>query len=110
MIPEQKEQFRKQILDDIAALKDVVAGLRDKTKPVAPDNAIGRLTRMDAINSKSMYEASLNKALEKIQLLNQTLQRIDQPGFGICSGCQQAIPVERILLVPESIKCVRCAA
>ena len=35
------------------------------TKPIAPENAIGRISRMDAINNKSVNEAALIKAEQK---------------------------------------------
>ena len=34
----------------------------EMTQPIAPDNAIGRVSRMDAINNKSVIEAALRKA------------------------------------------------
>lgn len=36
--------------------------LEDSCKPIAPDVAIGRISRMDAINNKSVMEASLRNA------------------------------------------------
>jgi len=38
-------------------------------KPIAPENSIGRISRMDAINNKSVVESALRVAKEKIQQL-----------------------------------------
>ena len=35
--------------------------------PIAPENAIGRVSRMDAINNKSVNEAALKKAEIKLK-------------------------------------------
>jgi DnaK suppressor protein len=39
----------------------------DMAKPVSPDVTIGRLSRMDAINNKSVAESALHKAKEKLK-------------------------------------------
>ncbi len=45
----------------------------EMTKPVAPDNAIGRVSRMDAINNKSVMEAALRKAKQRLSGLQRHL-------------------------------------
>ena len=79
------------------------------TKPIAPENAIGRLSRMDAINNKSVLEAGLHQAKEKLDRLKYVFSRVDAEDFGICKKCNNPIPVGRILLMPQSIYCVKCA-
>ncbi len=77
--------------------------------PIAPDNAIGRVSRMDAINNKGVTDAALRKAKEQLQGLQHNLDKIGTTDFGICRKCKKAIPIERILLAPESSFCVNCA-
>ena len=79
------------------------------TKPVAPDCAIGRISRMDAINNKSVTEASLRQAETKLKNLNRVFSMIDSEDFGLCLRCKQVIPIGRILIRPESLYCVNCA-
>jgi len=79
------------------------------TKPIAPENAIGRISRMDAINNKSVNEAALIKAEQKLKNLNIALSNINDSDFGICARCSQNIPLGRILLMPQSRFCVNCA-
>jgi len=64
---------------------------------------------MDAINNKSINEASLRQAEIKLNNLKRVLSKIDDSDFGICLKCQQTIPVGRILIRPESLLCVHCA-
>ncbi|MBT8234695.1 MAG: TraR/DksA C4-type zinc finger protein [Bacteroidia bacterium] len=77
--------------------------------PIAPDNAIGRVSRMDAINNKSVVDAALRKAKERLAGLKRHLDLLGRPEFGLCSKCKSEIPFERILLAPESSFCVTCA-
>ena len=80
------------------------------TKPIAPDCAISRITRMDAINNKSVAEAALRKAEEKLSKLKFVLSKVDEDDFGSCIKCGKAIPIGRILLMPQSRHCVNCAS
>ena len=108
MNDEQKIELRKLINKDIEELKKTIDLLKGTVKPVAPDNAIGRLTRMEAINSKSISEATLRSAKNKLEKLEVTLKNIDRPEFGICSGCDEPIPLGRLKILPESTMCVKC--
>lgn len=109
MSEEEKEALRQQIHGEIEKLENDVVRFKETTKPVAPDRAIGRLTRMEAINSKNMSEANMRKAQTRILALKKTLTRIDEDeDFGICISCERAIPPRRLVLVPESTRCVRC--
>jgi DnaK suppressor protein len=79
------------------------------TQPISPDDAIGRVSRMDAINNKSVNDAALRQAEEKLKKLNYVLKKIGSDDFGKCVNCGQQIPLGRILIRPESVLCVKCA-
>ena len=103
------DKIRELIEAEIEKTEQSVAQYRDLTKPIAPENAIGRVSRMDAINNRSVTEAALRTAEKKLQGLKNILPRIGEPDFGQCARCQQPIPIQRILLMPSSPFCVRCA-
>ena len=107
-----KEEIKKVellIKEEIDKLIPTITNYRELTKPIAPENAIGRVSRMDAINNKSVNEAALKKAEQKLKNLEITLSNIHDPDFGTCSKCKQTIPVGRIMLMPQSRFCVNCA-
>jgi len=108
MNDEDKNKLRDLINSNIKELKNSINLLSDTVKPVAPDNAIGRLTRMEAINAKSVSEASLRSARARLSKLEQALQNIDQQEFGICISCGEPIPFKRMLVMPETRMCVKC--
>ena len=106
---EEKKQIKQRIVEELASTKLLVEKYRELTKPIAPENAIGRVSRMDAINNKSVNEAALKKAELKLNNLKVALSRIDDSDFGICVRCKNPIPLGRILLLPQAITCVNCA-
>lgn len=109
-----KDQERKEILVLLEKLveetKIKIAEYEELCKPIAPDVSLGRLTRMDAINNKSVAEAALRAAKRKLGKLSHAKTKIDDPSFGECSNCNGKINPKRILLMPESDRCVRCAS
>ena len=64
------EKERKKIINTIKeAILDTEQKIQEYSelsKPISPENAIGRISRMDAINNKSVVEASLRESEEKI--------------------------------------------
>ena len=108
--PEEKQKIREEIIRRLELVKASLAGLHEQAKPVAPDNAIGRITRMDALQQKSVSERNLRTAEEVAQKLEEALNKLDQPEFGICAKCRRQVPLERILVMPESRHCVQCAS
>ncbi len=109
MQDDQKAAFKKTILEKMQTVKKDIASYALLTKPIAPDNAIGRLTRMEAIASKSINEAALRKAKETLIKLERALATVDNPEFGICAECEKPIPSARLMILPETDLCVQCA-
>ena len=105
----KKEEFEKKILGEIVKTQGLITEYREMARPVAPDDAIGRISRMDAINNKSVTEASLRQAEEKLRNLQRVLSLVGTADFGKCIKCGKAIPEARILYRPESVRCVNCA-
>lgn len=110
MTKEEKKQLKENIIVKIEQYKQQIIDLKELTKPIAPDCAIGRISRMDAINNKSVNEAALRQKEKQFKALEIALIDIDKPEFGICISCKRTIPTGRILIMPESKKCVNCAS
>lgn len=104
-----EQELREKIQEEISKTESLIADYKEQSKPVSLDNSIGRISRMDAINNKSITESALRQAEMKLSKLHQALERVGKSDFGICIKCKQPIPLGRILLMPESNKCVNCA-
>ena len=109
MNPDQKQEIKQAIIERMDALRKNIETFGNLSKPVSPDNAIGRLTRMEAINSRSINEASLAKSKQTFKALKKALAMIEDPDFGFCLNCDEPIPHKRLMIVPEASLCVGCA-
>jgi DnaK suppressor protein len=96
MTSSEREQIRQKLQDTILKVQNEIAELKELTKPIAPDSAIGRISRMDAINNKSVNDAGLRKSKVKLSKLEKNLERIDDEDFGNCTRCGKEIQVGRI--------------
>lgn len=104
-----KTEIGQKLLEEISKTKLLIKEYKEMTQPVSPDVAIGRISRMDAINNKSITEAALRQSEEKLMNLQRVLAGIDKKDFGMCLKCHKQIPLGRILIRPESLYCVNCA-
>lgn len=105
----ERSQIKARIQDDIEEARQLIAELEELTKPIAPDDAIGRLSRIEAINNKSVNEHLLVKTQSKLAKLEASLNRVDAEEYGLCRTCKDPIPVGRLMMLPEAEKCVNCA-
>ncbi|MFN4080214.1 MAG: TraR/DksA family transcriptional regulator [Saprospiraceae bacterium] len=110
MTTEERDALREHIALKILKTENDIAEYEALSAPVAPDVAIGRISRMDAINNKSVVEAALREARQKLSKLQMALSRIDSSEFGLCSRCKQPIPYKRLWVMPDSDRCVRCSS
>lgn len=110
MNQQERKKAKESIIKSIEETQKDISNLKELTKPIPPENAIGRVSRMDAINNKSVSEAALTNAINKLTLLELALQKINHEDFGHCVRCKNEIPIQRILLMPQSNRCVHCAS
>lgn len=106
---EHKQKIKTTILETIEKLEKEIPQLQKQMASIVPDNAIGRLSRMEAVGSKSIQEAALHQAKTRLAGLKTALSKIDQEDFGLCQVCEEEIPLKRLLVMPEKNICVECA-
>jgi len=96
------QKTEKTILHEIEELEE-------KTTPIAPDISLGRLTRLEAMQEKSINEAILATARIRLKKIKYALNKLATSEYGMCSICDEEIPYKRLCVVPESSICVECA-
>ena len=106
---ENKIKVENKIKDSILETESKIKEYKNLTKPISPENAIGRISRMDAINNKSVLEAALREAQSKLIQLKAINKKITSSDFGLCKTCKKSIPFGRLMIRPESQLCVNCA-
>ena len=105
----QLKALQKKIENETKSTQKKINEYSLLCKPIAPENSIGRISRMDAINNKSVVEAALRVAKEKLQQLKNMQNKIKDVDFGVCQKCKNTIPFERLMIQPYSRFCVICA-
>lgn len=97
-------QIRLAELDD----EDVLG--KDSQGVVTLDQqSVGRLSRMDALQSQAMAKATQQRRDCERQGLQGALRRMDEGEFGYCEDCGEIIAPKRLELNPAAIKCINCA-
>ena len=109
MTEEEKSRIKEQIEQDILALKEQIAILEEKVKPIAPDCSLGRLTRLEAMGEQHVNNKILDESKLRLSRLTNALLRVDKPMFGMCIECEEPIGIGRMSIRPESVRCVECA-
>jgi DnaK suppressor protein len=109
MTADTKAELKAKIEALIIKYEEDIKETEKMTQPVKPENSLGRISRMDAINNKSVMEASLRNKISKRNKLKVALTKIDNPDFGLCTNCKKLINPKRLMFMPESSKCINCA-
>ena len=106
---EEKRDIQERINNKMSGLKERIEESEELTKPIPPSEAIGRVSRMDAINNRSVNEAALRQLESQVKSLEGALKRLGDDKFGRCVSCGEKIPIGRIIIMPGAIRCVRCS-
>ncbi len=107
----KKEQGKltELIQERLVLLTEQIPLLKESAEPVSPDNAIGRLSRLEAMQAQSIAKSNLQHAENERKQLQVILSKIAHEAFGLCETCEASIPLQRIVLVPTSRLCAKCA-
>lgn len=109
MTDEKLKQYKQQITNLITTIKEEMIILESASQPIAPDDSIGRLTRMEAIQAKSVNETLIKTKKLKLTKLEHALKRIAADTYGICPKCEDEIDESRLDILPETPLCIDCA-
>jgi len=103
------ERFKKQLEQLKAELKAAVESKADATAPVALDTSIGRLSRMDAIQSQQMALGLKTRQQQQLLRVQNALKAVADGSYGLCRRCKGPIALERLEAQPDAGFCVTCA-
>ena len=105
------KQAREKLLEE----QESLASLRQQSKmaraPVMLDQqAVGRLSRMDALQKQNMELATEHRRQQRLQTIAAALQRIEAGDFGYCIICDEEIAPQRLAFDPAVACCIDCRA
>ncbi len=108
MTTEELQEITEIIQREIQKLTQKTDELKEFTAPISPDDAIGRISRMDAINNKSITEASMRNLQTRLDQLQKISQVVNDKEFGLCIKCHKPIAFDRLKIRPEIRFCAGC--
>ena len=80
-------------------------------RPVELDQArVGRLSRMDALQSQAMAEATDRRRHQELERIDAALARLAAGDYGHCLECGEAIHEKRLAFDPAAALCIACAS
>lgn len=106
---EQVAELRGELERELARLERSMQGTREASKPAVLDqSAIGRLSRIDAIQNQQLTAGLHERELARHAQLLDALARIDAGTYGRCLTCGRPIAYGRLLVFPEARTCPGC--
>lgn len=106
---DQQTELREELERELVRLRRSMAVSEATKGPVALDQtAVGRLSRMDAMQSQAMQQELHERELGRLGSLQSAVRRMDEDSFGLCESCGAPIPYGRLLVIPEARVCAGC--
>ena len=107
----QLKHFRQKILDRQIELKAIEQSGNDAAATVELDQTkVGRLSRMDALQSQAMFKETNRRRQIELARLEAALLRLTSGEFGECLECGELIADARLKFDPSVTLCIHCAS
>ena len=102
----------RQKLDAMRAdLEAMTADGTDAAAPVVLDQSnVGRLSRMDAMQSQAIARESQARRAARLVQIEAALKRLEDGVYGECVECAEPISPARLHFDPAAALCIGCAA
>ncbi len=103
--------MKTRLRDRRAELGDLLERTAEARQVVELDQTrVGRLSRMDALQSQAMSLETTRRRRVEIQRIHGALRRMDEGEYCLCLGCGEAIATKRLTLDPAIAVCIDCAS
>lgn len=103
---EDKQKLAQKINAEIRKLSAYTGQKPDEYAAPEPDSTV----KIETLAIQAVDRHTLAEARRKIASLHKALAGIDDKNFGLCMDCGTMIPLDRLLVVPDTDKCTECAA
>lgn len=108
LCPDEVEHLRGRLLAAESSLSEGLAATAGESKPVDLELAIGRLSRVDAMQDQQMARARRERVVVSLQQVRSALARLDAGTYGACIRCEEPIGAARLEARPEALLCRGC--
>lgn len=101
------EQKLIELKNELEALDGEAADARATVE--LDQSRVGRLSRMDALQSQAMNNAIAARRRQKLMAIDAALDRLNEEEFGYCLVCGEEIALKRLELDPTVAVCSSCS-
>jgi DnaK suppressor protein len=107
---QETAEFRSLLLKRQKALLSTAEQGENSAETVELDQTkVGRLSRMDALQSQAMAKATNQRRDMELRRIAAALRRLDEGEYGDCLGCGEPIAPQRLQADPAAPLCIQCA-
>ena len=104
------EKFKSLLEKRQQDLLSIVESNRRAAETVELDQTkVGRLSRMDSLQSQAMSVATQQRIDREIKNIQSALKRIESGHYGYCEECADEIAPARLEIDPAVELCIKCA-
>ncbi len=108
LTPAQLAELQEILQDEKTRLERTIRRAREDGPIELDQQAVGRLSRIDALMNEGLAQGSLSRAKEEIGLVNSALDRMENGSYGFCQSCKDPIDPNRLMALPETLHCSGC--
>ena len=111
MHPTHKQLYQQRITNQLSEHEqDNALGQSSQALATLDQQSVGRLSRMDALQSQAMAQATQKRRHVLRRGLLSALQRLKEDNFGFCEDCGEDIAPKRLEFNPTVLLCVGCVS
>jgi len=104
------ESLRDEIVRQLERLERSMLVTDEGLRPVELNpGAVGRLSRIDELQNQAVVQNLREREQLKLGGLLKALRRMEEGVYGLCVECGCEIPVDRLLVFPETPTCLDCS-
>jgi DnaK suppressor protein len=104
-------RFRKLLLQQRQEILEVLdSGKRAAGTVKLDQTSVGRLSRMDAMQSQAMLQEAARRREQLLRDISAALRKIDSGEYGFCEECGEEIAEKRLQFNPTVEYCIECSS
>jgi len=109
LAPGQLDTIREELLRTLNKLERSMKATGEAARPRdLEQDTVGRLSRIDALQNQGLTKNLAQREQAQLEKVVAALRRMEEGTYGTCTCCGGAIPVERLLVFPETLACASC--
>jgi DnaK suppressor protein len=107
---DQIAMVRDELLRSLAKLERSLKISGESARPRdLEQDTVGRLSRIDALQNAGLTANLEERERAQLGQVVEALRRIEDGTYGACNACGGTIPIERLMVFPETKACTACA-